>query len=137
MLVSHSVLSHSVHTMLVITTLSCILFFNIQVVASYPDECGQPEIPPHIPTLSEKIIHGEEATPHSFPWQISIKGDIDEHYCGGSIISPYWVLTAAHCANIVFIGEYFGDVVVVGQHDRLVQTDKQTNKQKKKRKILY
>lgn len=56
--------------------------------------------------------------PHSFPWQVSIKGEIDEHYCGASFLSPNWVLTAAHCANIVFIGEYFGDVVVLGQHDR-------------------
>ena len=110
--------------MLVITILSCVLLFNMHVLAIYPDDCGQPDIPPHIPSLLEKIINGEEATPHSFPWQISIKVDKPEHYCGGSIISPYWVLTAAHCANIVYIGEYFGDVVVIGQHDRLVQTKK-------------
>ena len=70
-----------------------------------------------------RIIHGTEARAHSFPWQVSIRGQLDEHYCGGSLLAPSWVLTAAHCANIVFIAENFGDVVVVGQHDRLDPTE--------------
>jgi len=82
------------------------------------EDCGNPFIPPHIPILPTRVINGEEAIPHSFPWQVSIKGHVDEHYCGGSILSPNWVLTAAHCAEIVFIGTYFGDMAVMGQHDR-------------------
>ena len=100
--------------------LPCILLCTSQVLATYPDNCGQPAIPPHVTAGTERVINGEEVTPHSFPWQISIKGAIDEHYCGGSILSPYWVLTSAHCAKIVFLGENYGDVVVVGQHDRYV-----------------
>ena len=67
---------------------------------------------------TERVINGEETVPHSWPWQVSIQGQDNSHYCGASILSPNWVLTAAHCAKIVFIGTYTGDQVVVGMHDR-------------------
>ena len=86
------------------------------VSLSMARECGKPVIPPkpHI----DRIINGEEAIPHSFPWMVSIQGEIDPHYCGASIISPNWALTAGHCGKIVFVAEYFSDQVVIGQHDR-------------------
>ena len=92
-----------------------ILLFSLSI--SNSQECGNPIFPPK-PRGGERIINGEEAIPHSFPWMVSIKGKFDPHYCGASILSPNWVLTAAHCGNIVFIGEYAGDEVAIGAHER-------------------
>ena len=44
-----------------------------------------------------KIVGGSDASISDFPWQIYL---ISGNYqCGGSIISPGWVVTAAHCVK--------------------------------------
>ncbi len=45
---------------------------------------------------SQAIVGGAAAQIASFPWQVSLQGQ-GQHFCGGSIISPTWILTAAHC----------------------------------------
>ena len=91
---------------------------------SLAQECGKPAVPP--PTEGNgtrpRIINGEEAIPHSFPWMASIEGDlVDQHYCGASIISPQWAVTAGHCGEIIYIGIYSGDEIALGLHDRREQ----------------
>ncbi|KAK7944311.1 hypothetical protein WMY93_000039 [Mugilogobius chulae] len=85
--------------------LSCLAF----VGAAYG--CGVPSIPPVI-TGYARIVNGEEAVPHSWPWQVSLQDFTGFHFCGGSLINANWVVTAAHC-NV-----RTSHRVVLGEHDR-------------------
>ncbi|XP_077746732.1 chymotrypsinogen B-like [Canis aureus] len=58
--------------------------------------CGVPAIHPQLSGLS-RIINGEDAVPNSWPWQVSLQTSSGFHFCGGSLISQHWVVTAAHC----------------------------------------
>ncbi|XP_030008406.1 transmembrane protease serine 2-like [Sphaeramia orbicularis] len=45
---------------------------------------------------SSRALGAQQAAPGSWPWQVSLQVD-GSHRCGGAIISPYWIVTAAHC----------------------------------------
>merc|ERR1719431_2106210 len=63
-----------------------------------------------------KIVGGEEAVPHSIPWQVSLRRKSDNfHFCGGPVIEPSTVVSAAHCT---VIWDSASEVVVVaGEHN--------------------
>uniref|UniRef100_A0AB38ZEX0 Venom S1 protease 43 n=1 Tax=Oncocephalus sp. TaxID=2944721 RepID=A0AB38ZEX0_9HEMI len=46
----------------------------------------------------KRILFGKEAGKHEYPWSVSLQMKEGKfHFCGGSIITPYHVITAAHC----------------------------------------
>jgi secreted trypsin-like serine protease len=46
--------------------------------------------------IDSQIVGGLKAKKGQFPWQVLIQMD-GQFMCGGSLIDPEWVLTAAHC----------------------------------------
>jgi len=63
------------------------------------------------PAASDRIVGGEEAKEHAWPWQVALFID-DAWFCGGSIISENYILTAAHCVD----GASYFDVMA-GAHN--------------------
>uniref|UniRef100_A0A8D2D5N6 trypsin n=1 Tax=Sciurus vulgaris TaxID=55149 RepID=A0A8D2D5N6_SCIVU len=58
-----------------------------------------------------QIVGGYTCQKNSLPYQVSL--NVGYHFCGGSLISDQWVLSAAHCYNRfqVCLGEHNIDVI--------------------------
>ncbi|XP_038145884.1 suppressor of tumorigenicity 14 protein homolog [Cyprinodon tularosa] len=57
-------------------------------------DCGKKKLKSTV-----RIVGGQDAEDGEFPWQVSLHVKSYGHVCGGSLISPKWVVTAAHCVQ--------------------------------------
>lgn len=67
------------------------MYYFIVLLTFLPNIFGKPS--------GGRIIGGIGVTNQTFPYQVSIKMDGD-HHCGGAIINPNYILTAAHCIDM-------------------------------------
>merc|ERR1712243_390375 len=82
--------------MAIVLSLACIqsntdgMRVSVNVGINSSDEPGKHE---------SKIVGGEPVEPHSIPWQVLQYRNfgIFQQLCGGTIICPRFVMTAAHC----------------------------------------
>ena len=94
-------------------------------------------------TTLERIIGGKEVVSH-IPWQVSIQqieSGTWSHFCGGTILNQYTILSAAHCFYEDYYrkgveGQYMARFnpknyrIVAGTHDL-------TNSQSTHLQVLY
>ena len=108
------------------------IFILLQLICAInPANCGQ-----SLNTNSaDRILGGTDAQPGEFPWQAAVirrytneQGKDKMDLCGGTYISPSWVLTAAHCVMAssdpdqysTFIGVY-DDMKTNGQEASVIK----------------
>ncbi|KAM8835904.1 coagulation factor IX-like [Synchiropus picturatus] len=73
----------------------------------------------------QRIVGGDEAKPGEIPWQVALMSyseslQMNKPFCGGSLLSESWVITAAHClVNAMQSKKKF--FIRLGEHDFMSQ----------------
>lgn len=52
---------------------------------------------PELGVDTQEIVGGTATQISTVPWQVSLQSAAGAHFCGGSIVAPTWIVTAAHC----------------------------------------
>ncbi|XP_067665326.1 uncharacterized protein [Haliotis asinina] len=77
------------------------------VLKCHPKECGHPK-----PHRVSYIVNGNNAIDGEWPWQASIQRK-GKHFCGGALVSPNFIVTAAHCVE-AYTSDHRNIEVVLG-----------------------
>ncbi|KAE8285743.1 Coagulation factor IX [Larimichthys crocea] len=97
------------------------------------DSSHDTEAPTKVPiTVRKRIVGGEVVIPGEIPWQVALIARPSGHlFCGGSILSERWVITAAHCL-VEGQGSFF---IRVGEHNIYIHEDTEQDYEVKETRI--
>ncbi|XP_021045345.1 kallikrein 1-related peptidase b1-like isoform X2 [Mus pahari] len=56
------------------------------------------------PPVQSRVVGGFNCEKNSQPWHVAVYR-YNQYICGGVLLNPNWVLTAAHCYNNVWLGK--------------------------------
>ncbi|XP_060562222.1 chymotrypsinogen B-like [Ruditapes philippinarum] len=92
------------------------------------DSCGKTRVAARHTDRRKRVVGGDASLPGEWPWLVSLHFMASHeftdnsglpHLCGGSLIHPQWVVSAAHCFDDM-AGEGLSNkdnwVVVLGEH---------------------
>ncbi|XP_030632030.1 coagulation factor IX [Chanos chanos] len=65
------------------------------------------------PEMNHRIVGGQLQPQGGSPWQVLLRRKDEYGFCGGSLITDRWVITAAHCL------QEMPDHVTVGDYDKM------------------
>lgn len=78
---------------------SVILIYGFSVNIFIEPKCGARYISNEIE--AKRIVGGQISSPGAWPWQVALLQN-NTQTCGGSLVSPEWVVSASHC----FVGKF-------------------------------
>uniref|UniRef100_A0A6I8SH77 Peptidase S1 domain-containing protein n=1 Tax=Xenopus tropicalis TaxID=8364 RepID=A0A6I8SH77_XENTR len=58
--------------------------------------------------VSSRIVGGVNSRPGMWPWQVYLRGP--NFFCGGSLITSKWIISAAHCCHRSVVYEMAGQI---------------------------
>jgi hypothetical protein len=105
--------------LLVISTLCNTLRYECDK-RTVPCGCGQTSV-----VINARVVNGEDAIPSSWPMVVSLRASFEpsDHFCGGTILTESYILTAAHCFDYFSSNTLLNGLTIAAGIHNLSQSD--------------